>query len=83
MEAKLPQITSEEIVEGGNNDARYQEETLESHLKTKERVQVAVDREHKMTFLEAVRKYPAAIFWSLGLATCIIMVSLIVLLVIF
>ncbi|KAI4713142.1 hypothetical protein J4E89_002121 [Alternaria sp. Ai002NY15] len=47
--------------------------TMEHHEVTFDQAKAAADEEHEMTLMQAIRKYPKAVLWSVLLSTCIIM----------
>jgi len=59
-------------MEKPNDDVKL-DDYRDGDLKHVEDAQVATDKEHNLTLVEALRAYPKAIGWSILLSTAVIM----------
>jgi len=59
-------------VRATSTDHHYDEKTSDVQIMF-DNAKAATDKEHKMTLMEGIRKYPKAVGWSLLISSCIIM----------
>lgn len=49
------------------------EKRLSAHAQINTQARTAIDLEHELTVLQALKVYPKAIFWSLAVSMCVVM----------
>lgn len=66
-------VTSQHVEEGVGEEDPVSDEVVKDWKRLKEDANLATEDEHNTTFLQAVRRYPKAAFWSGVVSLCIIM----------
>ncbi|KAJ5625112.1 hypothetical protein N7510_001421 [Penicillium lagena] len=66
-------VTSQHVEDGTREDDFINKDVVKDWGRLKEYATLATEDEHNTTFLQAVRRYPKAAFWSAVVSLCIIM----------
>jgi SP family general alpha glucoside:H+ symporter-like MFS transporter len=66
-------VTSQHVEEGVPQDDIMNSDIVKDWGRLKEDANLATEDEHNTTFIQAVRRYPKAAFWSAVVSLCIIM----------
>jgi MFS transporter, SP family, general alpha glucoside:H+ symporter len=66
-------ITSQHVEGDAREENAASDEVVKDWKRLKEDASLAIEDEHNTTFLQAVRRYPKAAFWSAVVSLCIIM----------